>query len=85
MVSSWDGRRLDPHQALLGYVIARKEKAGFRCFRLVEARRRNAVAEARLNRRLAGDVYLAVVPLTVGPGGRLAIGGAGRRRIGSSR
>lgn len=33
-------------------------------------------AELRLNRRLAPDTYLGVVPLTAGPGG-LAIGGAG--------
>jgi uncharacterized protein len=42
-----------------------------------EARRANAVAELRLNRRLAADVYLMVVPLTVAPDGGLAIAGSG--------
>jgi uncharacterized protein len=46
--------------------------------RAVEARRRNAVAELRLNRRLAADVYLAVFPLTLNGAGRLAIGGKGK-------
>jgi aminoglycoside phosphotransferase family enzyme len=45
-------------------------------FTTVEARRRNAEAEIRLNRRLAPDVYLEVVPLTLA-GGALAIGGKG--------
>jgi uncharacterized protein len=42
-----------------------------------EARRANAVAELRLNRRLAAGVYLMVVPLTMAPDGGLAIGGSG--------
>ena len=46
-------------------------------FATVEARRRNAEAEVRLNRRLAADVYLAVVPLTLSGGRALAIGGKG--------
>ena len=45
-------------------------------FTTVEARQRNAEAEVRLNRRLAPDVYLGVVPLTLA-GGALAIGGKG--------
>ena len=47
-------------------------------FRTVEARRRNALAELRLNRRLAADVYLAVVPLVRTAAGGLAIGGPGK-------
>jgi aminoglycoside phosphotransferase family enzyme len=42
-----------------------------------EARRRNAEAEVRLNRRLARDVYLGVVPLTLEAGRDLAIAGSG--------
>jgi uncharacterized protein len=42
-----------------------------------EARRRNAEAEVRLNRRLARDVYLGVLPLTLEAGGDLAIAGGG--------
>jgi len=41
------------------------------------ARRRNAEAEVRLNRRLARDVYLGVVPLTLEAGRNLAIAGSG--------
>ncbi len=47
-------------------------------FRSIAARRNNAVAELRLNRRLAPDVYLGMVPLTLEADGRLAIGGQGR-------
>ncbi len=41
------------------------------------ARRADAEAELRLNRRLADWVYLAVVPLVVRDDGRLALGGPG--------
>jgi len=41
------------------------------------ARRRNAEAEVRLNRRLARDVYVGVVPLTLEAGCDLAIAGQG--------
>lgn len=41
------------------------------------ARRRNMARELRLNRRLAADVYLRVLPLTGGADGGLALGGAG--------
>ena len=50
--------------------------AGFD-FRSVESRRRNALCEIRLNRRLAADVYLAVVPVTRDVAGKLALDGAG--------
>ena len=46
-------------------------------FRSVEARRRNAITEVRLNRRLAPDVYLGVVPITLAEDGELVIGGTG--------
>ena len=39
----------------------------------------NCRRELRLNRRLAADVYLAVVALTADADGRLALDGAGRR------
>jgi uncharacterized protein len=45
-------------------------------FATLGARRRNAEEEVRLNRRLARDVYIGVVPLTLDQG-RLAIGGTG--------
>jgi aminoglycoside phosphotransferase family enzyme len=40
-------------------------------------RRFNCEEEIRLNRRLAPDVYLGVVPLTLAADGRLELGGAG--------
>jgi uncharacterized protein len=43
----------------------------------LEARRLNAEAELRLNRRLAADVYLGVERLTYRPGRGFAIGGEG--------
>jgi uncharacterized protein len=42
-----------------------------------EARRRNAEEEVRLDRRLAHDVYIGIVPLTLERGCDLAIAGAG--------
>ena len=42
-----------------------------------DARRRNAEVEVRLNRRLAGDVYVGVVPLTLRAECDLAIAGEG--------
>ena len=47
-------------------------------FRPLETRRVNCWEEVRLNRRLAGDVYIGAVPLTVESNGKLAINGAGR-------
>jgi aminoglycoside phosphotransferase family enzyme len=47
-------------------------------FRSAAARRRNAIAELRLNRRLAPDVYLGTMPLVLKADGGLSIGGPGR-------
>jgi aminoglycoside phosphotransferase family enzyme len=46
-------------------------------FRSLEARRANCEAELRLNRRLASEIYLAVVPVTLAPDGGLALAGTG--------
>jgi hypothetical protein len=43
----------------------------------VQARQRNAEAEVRLNRRLAADDYLGVMPLTLAADGVLTVGGKG--------
>jgi uncharacterized protein len=56
------------------YKLKKPLRSGGIDFTTVEDRRRNAEAEMRLNRRLAPDVYLEVVPLTLA-GGALAIGG----------
>lgn len=47
-------------------------------YRTLDDRSRMCREEVRLNRRLAPDVYLGVIALTLEPGGRLAIGGGGR-------
>jgi len=46
-------------------------------FSTAEARRLDCEQEVRLNRRLAADVYLGVIPLVLGAEGRLSLGGAG--------
>ncbi len=46
-------------------------------FTTAAARRRNCEAELRLNRRLATDVYLEIVPLALDDGGRLRLGDGG--------
>jgi aminoglycoside phosphotransferase family enzyme len=46
-------------------------------FSTVEARRRDCEEEVRLNRRLAAEVYLGVVPLVRDAEGRLSLGGEG--------
>src|SRR5262249_10234642 len=46
-------------------------------YRTLERRRHFCEEEVRLNRRLAPEVYLGVVPVTCGDDGRLEVGGAG--------
>ncbi|MFP4536689.1 MAG: hypothetical protein ACLFPA_00160 [Dichotomicrobium sp.] len=46
-------------------------------FGTVEKRRRNCEVEVRLNRRLAADVYLGIVPLHRKARGKLSLNGAG--------
>jgi aminoglycoside phosphotransferase family enzyme len=46
-------------------------------FRTLAARENNCREEVRLNRRLAPDVYLGIVSVTVDENGRLAIAGVG--------
>ncbi len=46
-------------------------------FRTLTARETNCCEEVRLNRRLAPDVYLGVISLTIEKNGRLAIAGVG--------
>jgi aminoglycoside phosphotransferase family enzyme len=46
-------------------------------FRTLESRRRNCHAEVRLNRRLAPEIYIGAVPLTLEPSGHLRMEGNG--------
>jgi len=59
------------------YKVKRPVDFGFLDFTTVDARRRACESEVRLNRRLAPEVYLGVVPVTIGEGGLHAIGGNG--------
>lgn len=59
------------------YKLKKPVRYDFLDFSTLAARRRDCEAELRLNRRLARDVYLDVVPLTAAPGGELSLGGGG--------
>lgn len=58
------------------YKLKKPVRWEFLDFSTIVARRRDCEAELRLNRRLAADVYLDVVPLTA-DAGRLALAGKG--------
>ena len=60
------------------FKIKRPVDFGFLDFTTVDARRQACESEVRLNRRLAPDVYLGVVPVTVDEDGMHAIDGDGR-------
>lgn len=59
------------------YKMKKPVRLDFLDFSTVAHRRANCLEELRLNRRLAADVYLDVVPLTLSAAGNLALGGAG--------
>ena len=60
------------------FKVKRPVDFGFLDFTTLEARHQACEAEVRLNRRLAPEVYLGVVPVTVGGDGVHAIDGDGR-------
>ena len=53
------------------YKLKKPVRHDFLDFSTLAARRADCEEEVRLNRRLAGDVYLGVVPLTLTPHGDL--------------
>jgi uncharacterized protein len=59
------------------YKLKRPVELGFLDFRTIEKRRLACHAEVELNRRLAPDVYLGVVPIGRTPDGRFHVDGAG--------
>jgi aminoglycoside phosphotransferase family enzyme len=59
------------------YKLKKPVRYEFLDFSTIEARRQNCEREVELNRRLAADVYYAAVPLTLGSGGKLNVGGGG--------
>lgn len=60
------------------FKVKRPVELGFLDFRTVESRKAACEAEVHLNRRLAPDVYLGVVPVTLDSSGTNAIDGRGR-------
>ena len=59
------------------YKMKKPVQLDFLDFSTLERRRLNCLEELRLNRRLARDIYLEVIPLTVGAAGQLELGGEG--------
>ncbi len=59
------------------YKLKKPVRYDYLDFSTVEARRLDCVAEVRLNRRLAPEIYLGVVPLLVDAVGRLSLDGTG--------
>ncbi len=59
------------------YKLKKPVRYDFLDFSTLAARRRNCGAEVRLNRRLAADVYIGVVPLTVERDGAIRVDGKG--------
>ncbi|MDP1537011.1 MAG: hypothetical protein Q8L95_07510 [Burkholderiales bacterium] len=62
----------------LVYKLKKPVRCEFLDFSTPEARRHDSEEEVRLNRRLAPDVYLGVVPLVITPEAALQLGGDGR-------
>jgi aminoglycoside phosphotransferase family enzyme len=60
------------------YKLKKPVRYDYLDFSTLEARRLDCEEELRLNRRLAPEVYLAVVPLMLGPDGRLSLNGQGQ-------
>ena len=59
------------------YKLKKPVRYDYLDFSTLEARRQNCEDEIRLNRRLAPDVYLAAIPLTVDAEGGLRLDGTG--------
>jgi aminoglycoside phosphotransferase family enzyme len=59
------------------YKLKKPVRLAYLDYGSVEARRRNAIEELRLNRRLSAGVYFAAVPLAVDAAGSLALDGPG--------
>lgn len=62
---------ITPHRV---YKLKKPVCYEFLDFSTVAARHRDCLEEVRLNRRLAGDVYLGIIPLTVDAPGNLQLG-----------
>ena len=59
------------------YKLKKPVRYAFLDYSTLEARRRTCEVEVRLNRRLAGEVYCGITPLTLSDVGELRLGGTG--------
>ncbi len=59
------------------YKLKKPVRLEFLDFSTLERRHLNCLEELRLNRRLARDIYLELIPLTVDDSGQLELGGEG--------
>lgn len=87
--AAWPGRplRIDWEETHMSWVflggdtvfkLKKPVKYPFLDFSTLAAREFNCREEIRLNRRLAPDIYLGVLPLTLEADGKLALDGAGK-------
>lgn len=60
------------------YKMKKPVKYDLADFRTLEARRFNCIEELRLNKRLAEEIYLEVLPLSLTTDGKLNLGGTGK-------
>ena len=59
------------------YKLKKPVRYEFLDFSTLQARHKNCLEEVPLNRRLAGDVYLGIVPLTIDAQGKVRLEGTG--------
>jgi aminoglycoside phosphotransferase family enzyme len=59
------------------YKLKKPVQYHFLDFRAIEARYKNCEAEITINKRLANDIYVGIVPLVINEKGKLAIDGSG--------
>jgi aminoglycoside phosphotransferase family enzyme/predicted kinase len=76
-------KRIDTHAAVIflagasAYKVKRAVRFPFLDYSTLEKRKEACEAELRINRPLAAEIYIGVVPIMREPDGRLAIGGGG--------
>jgi uncharacterized protein len=75
--------RIETHASIVflagdfAYKVKRAVKYSFLDFSTLERRRQACLNELRINRRTAPQLYLDLVPITLGPDGGFTLGGAG--------
>ena len=83
-LSSATVERIETHASIVflagdhAYKVKRAVKYSFLDFSTLEKRREACLNELRVNRRTAPELYLEVIPITLGEGGALGLGGEGQ-------